>query len=38
VICGVDIKGQAAWLAWYGSQLCVRIIRSLFLPDHGIVA
>ena len=24
MIWGVDIKGQVAWLAWHGSQLCVR--------------
>ena len=24
LICGVDIRHQAAWLAWYDSQLCLR--------------
>ena len=39
VICDLDIKGQAAWLAWHGSQLCGRVytfvitVETLLLMD-----
>ena len=36
LICGVDSRRQAAWLAWYDSQLCLRSTFSCIKCQYSI--